>query len=164
MIFYVISELLDIHPIIYMKFHFPSLNLIYSVQKCDRKCDRILQSKAYKYMSPLFLPRQRGKFRPRLTELVKENSADKVKELTTSAFSQLPKNVRKAVEILKTLKAVGPATASGIQHSSFIITRQFLYLITIAYICIHKCLHSRSIYKQFVNPFIIVHVIVTKIS
>ncbi len=68
---------------------------------------------AYNDMSPIFLPRQRGKFRPRLTELVKENSPDKVKELTTSAFSQLPKNVRKAVEILKALKAVGPATASG---------------------------------------------------
>ncbi|XP_003382942.1 PREDICTED: uncharacterized protein LOC100634549 [Amphimedon queenslandica] len=55
----------------------------------------------------------RGKFRPRLTDLVKENTEKNVMDITTKAFSLLP-NVRKAIEMLTKLKAVGPATASAL--------------------------------------------------
>ncbi len=44
--------------------------------------------------------------------MIKENSPSKVKEVTTMAYSQLP-NIKSSIETLKSLKAVGPATASG---------------------------------------------------
>ena len=51
--------------------------------------------------------------------MIKENAPSKVKELTTMAYSQLP-NVKKSIETLKALKAVGPATASGnLDHTHF---------------------------------------------
>ena len=43
---------------------------------------------------------------------MKENTEKNVVDITTKAFSLLP-NVRKAIEMLTKLKAVGPATASG---------------------------------------------------
>ncbi|GAB1599118.1 uncharacterized protein LOC106872751 [Argonauta hians] len=55
----------------------------------------------------------RGKFRPRLTELVKSNDAQNVESVSKKAFSELP-DVMTAVKTLTTLKAVGPATASAI--------------------------------------------------
>lgn len=55
---------------------------------------------------------QRGKFRPRLTEMVKENEEEDVRAVTQKAFSQMP-NLETALQTLTKLKAVGPATASG---------------------------------------------------
>ncbi|XP_052789524.1 uncharacterized protein LOC128223995 isoform X1 [Mya arenaria] len=55
----------------------------------------------------------RGKFRPRLTEMVATNSEDEVKSASTSAFAALP-DVPAAIQALTVLKAVGPATASAI--------------------------------------------------
>lgn len=55
---------------------------------------------------------QRGKFRPRLTQMVAENSEDLVKESSREAFKKLP-DVIGAISCLTVLKAVGPATASG---------------------------------------------------
>ena len=58
---------------------------------------------------------QRGKFRPRLGQLVKENEDDRVVRVTTEAF-QLASgegNLKEGVSRLTELKAVGPATASG---------------------------------------------------
>lgn len=55
----------------------------------------------------------RGKFRPRLTQLVQTNTSEAVKEVTCNAFKCLP-DVKLAITELTTLKAVGPATASAI--------------------------------------------------
>lgn len=55
---------------------------------------------------------QRGKFRPRLQQLVASNSDDMVEKCSRKAFSLLP-DVRAAIAELSALKGVGPATASG---------------------------------------------------
>ncbi|XP_078347557.1 uncharacterized protein LOC144632717 isoform X1 [Oculina patagonica] len=55
----------------------------------------------------------RGKFRPRLTQLIQANSSETVKEVTSKAFKCLP-DVKLAITELTKLKAVGPATASAI--------------------------------------------------
>ncbi|XP_078347559.1 uncharacterized protein LOC144632717 isoform X3 [Oculina patagonica] len=56
----------------------------------------------------------RGKFRPRLTQLIQANSSETVKEVTSKAFKCLP-DVKLAITELTKLKAVGPATASDSQ-------------------------------------------------
>ncbi|XP_068672095.1 uncharacterized protein [Montipora foliosa] len=55
----------------------------------------------------------RGKFRPRLTQLVQTNNNQTVKDVTSKAFQCLP-DVKSAINELTKLKAVGPATASAI--------------------------------------------------
>lgn len=55
---------------------------------------------------------QRGKFRPRLQQLVASNSDDTVEKCSRKAFGLLP-DVRAAIAELSALKGVGPATASG---------------------------------------------------
>ena len=55
---------------------------------------------------------QRGKFRPRLQQMVEENSAESVEDASKKAFKALP-NLHDAITALVVLKAVGPATASG---------------------------------------------------
>lgn len=55
---------------------------------------------------------QRGKFRPRLQQLVASNSAETVEKCSRKAFSLLP-DVQAAIAELSSLKGVGPATASG---------------------------------------------------
>lgn len=55
---------------------------------------------------------QRGKFRPRLQQLVASNSDETVGKCSRKAFSLLP-DVRAAIAELSALKGVGPATASG---------------------------------------------------
>ncbi|XP_052262992.1 uncharacterized protein LOC127866488 isoform X2 [Dreissena polymorpha] len=55
----------------------------------------------------------RGKFRPRLTEMVASNSEDEVVAASTKAFKALP-NISAAIQALSVLKAVGPATASAV--------------------------------------------------
>lgn len=55
---------------------------------------------------------QRGKFRPRLQQLVASNSEDTVEKCSRKAFSLLP-DVKAAIAELSSLKGVGPATASG---------------------------------------------------
>ena len=55
---------------------------------------------------------QRGKFRPRLTELVQQNKPAMVEETSRAAIGMLP-NLKEAIKHLSQLKAVGPATASG---------------------------------------------------
>lgn len=57
---------------------------------------------------------QRGKFRPRLTELVQQNDPAEVEKVTQDAIAALP-NLETAVKTLTRLKAVGPATASGLK-------------------------------------------------
>uniref|UniRef100_A0A452H6D7 Uncharacterized protein n=2 Tax=Gopherus agassizii TaxID=38772 RepID=A0A452H6D7_9SAUR len=53
----------------------------------------------------------RGKFRPRLQQLVATNSSETVESCTRKAFQLLP-DVTAAITELSQLKAVGPATAS----------------------------------------------------
>ena len=63
----------------------------------------------YIYIVNLF---QRGKFRPRLTELVASNADSLIKEVSVASF----KNFKKpeiAIKELSKLRGVGPATASG---------------------------------------------------
>lgn len=55
----------------------------------------------------------RGKFRPRLTEMVQTNTSEQVLEASTTAFQKLP-SVQAAIQALTVLKAVGPATASAV--------------------------------------------------
>lgn len=61
---------------------------------------------------------QRGKFRPRLQQLVASNSAAAVERCSRAAFSLLP-DVQAAVAELSSLTGVGPATASGEQSISY---------------------------------------------
>lgn len=56
----------------------------------------------------------RGKFRPRLTELVQTNDEKLVESASTKAFKCVSNNLKKAIKELCILKAVGPATASAI--------------------------------------------------
>ncbi|XP_023143512.2 uncharacterized protein zgc:112496 [Amphiprion ocellaris] len=55
----------------------------------------------------------RGKFRPRLQQLVASNSEDSVEKCSRKAFSLLP-DVPAAIAELSLLKGVGPATASAV--------------------------------------------------
>lgn len=55
----------------------------------------------------------RGKFRPRLQQLVDSNSEDSVEKCSRKAFSLLP-DVHAAITELSSLKGVGPATASAV--------------------------------------------------
>ncbi|KPP72998.1 hypothetical protein Z043_107946 [Scleropages formosus] len=55
----------------------------------------------------------RGKFRPRLQQLVATNPSETVEKCTKRAFSFLP-DVQAAILELSSLKAVGPATASAV--------------------------------------------------
>ncbi|XP_061765240.1 uncharacterized protein zgc:112496 isoform X2 [Nerophis ophidion] len=55
----------------------------------------------------------RGKFRPRLQQLVASNSEDTVETCSTKAFRLLP-DVSAAIAELSTMKGVGPATASAL--------------------------------------------------
>ncbi|XP_039991823.1 uncharacterized protein zgc:112496 [Xiphias gladius] len=55
----------------------------------------------------------RGKFRPRLQQLVASNSEDTVEKCSRKAFSLLP-DVQAAIAELSSLKGVGPATASAV--------------------------------------------------
>lgn len=55
----------------------------------------------------------RGKFRPKLTEMVESNKPQSVLDASQSAFDLLP-DVEQALKALTVLKAVGPATASAI--------------------------------------------------
>ncbi|KAK5850697.1 hypothetical protein PBY51_001552 [Eleginops maclovinus] len=55
----------------------------------------------------------RGKFRPRLQQLVASNSEDTVERCSRKAFNLLP-DVKAAIAELSSLKGVGPATASAV--------------------------------------------------
>ncbi|XP_015818880.1 uncharacterized protein zgc:112496 [Nothobranchius furzeri] len=55
----------------------------------------------------------RGKFRPRLQQLVASNGEDVVKKSSKEAFGLLP-DVQAAITRLSSLKGVGPATASAV--------------------------------------------------
>lgn len=55
----------------------------------------------------------KGKFRPRLQQLIGSNSEEAVHSLTSKAFSLLP-DVQAAITELCKLKGVGPATASAV--------------------------------------------------
>ncbi|XP_076312156.1 uncharacterized protein LOC143225884 isoform X2 [Tachypleus tridentatus] len=60
----------------------------------------------------------RGKFRPRLMDLVKINTETAVKKTSIKAFRKLP-NISHAITALTTLKGVGPATASAILAAGY---------------------------------------------
>ncbi|XP_013773319.1 uncharacterized protein LOC106458357 [Limulus polyphemus] len=60
----------------------------------------------------------RGKFRPRLMDLVKINTETAVKKTSKKAFRKLPK-ISDAITALTTLKGVGPATASAILSAGY---------------------------------------------
>lgn len=55
---------------------------------------------------------QRGRFRPRLQQLVATNPPELVVQRSASAFRRLP-DMLAAITELCTLRGVGPATASG---------------------------------------------------
>ncbi|MCJ8728374.1 hypothetical protein PDJAM_G00003850 [Pangasius djambal] len=55
----------------------------------------------------------RGKFRPRLKQLIGSNSEEVVLRCTKKAFALLP-DVQSAIAELSTLKGLGPATASAV--------------------------------------------------
>uniref|UniRef100_UPI00398E9984 uncharacterized protein n=1 Tax=Pristiophorus japonicus TaxID=55135 RepID=UPI00398E9984 len=55
----------------------------------------------------------RGKFRPRLQQMVMSNSTDSVESCTRKAFKLLP-DISAAITEISKLKAVGPATASAV--------------------------------------------------
>ncbi|KAL0984337.1 hypothetical protein UPYG_G00140190 [Umbra pygmaea] len=55
----------------------------------------------------------RGKFRPRLQQLVATNSDEMVEKCSRNAFSLLP-DIQAAIKELCSLKALGPATASAV--------------------------------------------------
>ncbi|XP_067859839.1 uncharacterized protein zgc:112496 [Heptranchias perlo] len=55
----------------------------------------------------------RGKFRPRLQQMVKTNSTDSVESCTRKAFKLLP-DISAAITEISKLKALGPATASAV--------------------------------------------------
>jgi endonuclease III len=61
--------------------------------------------------------RSRGKFRPRLKQLISSNPAAEVKSTTQHAFKEIgddttTASIIKAVKMLSELKGVGPATAT----------------------------------------------------
>ena len=56
---------------------------------------------------------QRGKFRPRLEQMVQSNSEEDVLNASKKAFKLLP-NLSAAIQAMTVLKAIGPATASGL--------------------------------------------------
>lgn len=56
---------------------------------------------------------QRGKFRPRLTEMVNSNGDVDVKTISMTSL-KLADKPEAAIKELNKLKAVGPATASGV--------------------------------------------------
>ena len=70
---------------------------------------------------------QRGKFRPRLTELVQTNTDKEVIDASTEAFQKLP-DVSAAIQALTVLKAIGPATASGAYYDKQL--KASLYICT----------------------------------
>ncbi|OWF45482.1 hypothetical protein KP79_PYT06269 [Mizuhopecten yessoensis] len=55
----------------------------------------------------------RGKFRPRLEQMVQSNSEEDVKAASLKGFKELP-NLSNAIKALTVLKAIGPATASAV--------------------------------------------------
>ncbi|XP_071796874.1 uncharacterized protein [Asterias amurensis] len=73
----------------------------------------------------------RGKFRPRLNEMVQENKPDLVESASKKAFKSLP-NLEKAIKEMTVLRAVGPATASAIlaagapEHAPFMADESML--------------------------------------
>ena len=67
---------------------------------------------------------QRGKFRPRLTELIKSNSEKDIKEITSRSHGHI-KEPEAAIKELCKLKGVGPATASG-ESGNIFISRELL--------------------------------------
>ncbi|ESP01446.1 hypothetical protein LOTGIDRAFT_186224, partial [Lottia gigantea] len=58
----------------------------------------------------------RGKFRPRLQQMVASNTEEEVKSASSKSFSLLP-DLSAAIQALTVLKAIGPATASAILTS-----------------------------------------------
>ncbi|GBL86448.1 hypothetical protein AVEN_164604-1 [Araneus ventricosus] len=61
----------------------------------------------------------RGKFRPRLTDLVRINTESSVLAISKKAFRKQPKELSQAITALTNLKGVGPATASAILTAAF---------------------------------------------
>ncbi|GFQ81035.1 uncharacterized protein TNCT_550621 [Trichonephila clavata] len=61
----------------------------------------------------------RGKFRPRLTDLVRINTETAVLQISKKAFRKQPKELSQAITALTNLKGVGPATASAILAAAF---------------------------------------------
>jgi hypothetical protein len=56
----------------------------------------------------------RGKYRPRLLQLVKENDPSLIVRVTSEAYGQMPHDMVKAMDTLIKLRGIGPATASAI--------------------------------------------------
>jgi len=80
--------------------------------------EKLMDCKLY-HPSPFFHTelRSRGKFRPRLKQLISSNSTTDVKSRTEKAFSELGNkttisSILAAVKTLSELKGVGPATAT----------------------------------------------------
>eukprot|EP00117_Sycon_ciliatum_P035431 scpid100915/ scgid26864/ len=63
----------------------------------------------------------RGKFRPRLAQLIQENTSESIETCTRDAFTAYDKDkdLAAAIQKLSSLKAVGPATASAVMACRF---------------------------------------------
>jgi hypothetical protein len=85
-----------------------------------KELEQLMDCKLYLLTSHCVLiltTRSRGKFRPRLKQLISSNSSTEVEQTTTEAFA-LPltslETILAAVKGLSVLKGVGPATATMI--------------------------------------------------
>ncbi|KAL3876088.1 hypothetical protein ACJMK2_033969 [Sinanodonta woodiana] len=99
----------------------------------------IIQARSEKYITKDELCKlmkwklTRGKFRPRLTELVQTNTDSEVEEASKKSFKKLP-NLDKAINDLTVLKAIGPATASAVlaagapEHAAFMADESMMAL------------------------------------
>ena len=79
--------------------------------------ERLMDCKLYSPTRFMCLPRSRGKFRPRLKQLISSNAADDVKSSTQKGFSELGSkptinSIMAATKTLSELNGVGPATAT----------------------------------------------------
>lgn len=79
---------------------------------CSSQCPDCYRQAACSYVTNPCAGLQRGKFRPRLQQLVASNSEATVEKCSRKAFGHLP-HVKAAIAELSSLKGVGPATASG---------------------------------------------------
>ena len=109
------------------------------------------------FFSPFHI--QRGKFRPKLTEMVETNKPQSVLDASQSAFDLLP-DVEQAMKALTVLKAVGPATASGkfCFHACLYIL-MFCYFAMIVSNQLHRFCNDGSVAVTFLRPSIIITII-----
>ncbi|XP_029382992.1 uncharacterized protein LOC115059584 isoform X2 [Echeneis naucrates] len=96
-----------------------AIQICLSVLRYQEELPKIISSRPGKHITMSELVKlmewklTRGKFRPRLQQLVASNSEETVEKCSRKAFSLLP-DVHAAISELSSLKGVGPATASAV--------------------------------------------------